>query len=163
MQHLVSTNRKRIAFIAPHNSGLLESGVRYEAYSQQLKDSGLEETILGVPSITPVGLQEWFGERFLDEPFPDAILCMNDDLAISTSLALSRLGLKVGSDVALVGFDGISETEQCPCPLTTVKQPIEEMSSLAFEFLRKQMEDPSAPVQQQVLKPTLVIRESSSA
>ena len=66
-----------------------------------------------------------------------------------------------GGDMAILGFDGIEETEDCPCPITTVRQPIEEMCRLTYEFLKAQMEDPSAPIQQQVLKPTLIIRSST--
>jgi LacI family transcriptional regulator len=86
---------------------------------------------------------------------------MNDDLALSTEIAFSKLGVQIGSDIAIVGFDGIEETEYFPCPITTVRQPIEEMCALAITFLKAQMEDPAAPLRQQILKPSLVIRDSS--
>jgi hypothetical protein len=38
---------------------------------------------------------------------------------------------------------------------------MEEMCSLTYQFLKAQMEDPAAPLQQKLLKPQLVIRDSS--
>ena len=110
---------------------------------------------------TASSAKEVLAEILNERSLPDAILCMNDDVALAATFALQSLGLEVGRDVAIVGFDGIEETEHCPWPITTVKQPIEEMCVLTFDFLKRQMEDPSVPLQQKILQPTLVIRDSS--
>lgn len=162
MDHLLQTGRKRISYLAPWNSGLIDKGVRYEAYVERMQAAGLTCDTISAQGVTSALVGEALSERMACGPGPDAILCMNDDLALASSVALTRAGVKVGSDIALVGFDGIAETEDCPCPITTVKQPINEMCDLALRFLRAQMEDPRAPLQQQVLKPTLVIRTSST-
>ena len=88
---------------------------------------------------------------------------MNDDLALATAHALTLMGVQVGPETAVVGFDGIEETAFAPCPVTTVRQPIEEMCSLSWQFLKAQMEDPTAPFQQRILNPELVIRDSTGA
>ena len=158
MTHLLETGRRRIAYFAPWNSDLLTEGFRYEVYRDMMDQAGLPCEIISAKGVTPLSVQESLSAL---ESLPEAIFCMNDDLAIAASVAIGRMGLKVGADVALVGFDGIEETEHCPVPITTVKQPINEMCTLTFEFLRSQMEDPEAPLRQQILKPTLVIRDSS--
>lgn len=161
MDHLIGSGRRQIAYVAPSDSGLLTDGPRYEVYRDKMLASNLEVSTLGVCASTLTETRESLKEILVAGKMPEAILCMNDDIALSAVFALQQLGVKVGQDVAVVGFDGIEETEHCPCPITTVKQPVEEMCNLTFQFLRAQMEDPEAPLQQQILKPTLVIRESS--
>ena len=161
MDHLLSTGRKRIAYMAPWNSDLLGSGPRYDAYITKMRDAGLDRLVISAGSAQLAGVAESLAHYFEDHPVPEAIFCMNDDLAISSAFALQRLGYRTGVDVALVGFDGIEETEQCPVPITTIRQPIEEMCALTYEFLQAQLDDPSAPLQQRILKPKLVIREST--
>lgn len=163
MAHLLETGRRKIAYMAPINSGLLTFGPRYEAYLEAMRESGNEPMTIGSETGTLTAVREAI-EKVLDSPSrPEAILCMSDDVALAVTFAFQQLGIKTGSDIALVGFDGLHETEHCPCPITTVRQPVEEMCELTYDFLRAQMEDPTTPLQQKILKPTLVIRESSRA
>jgi len=162
MDHLLQTGRRRISYLAPWNSDLIDKGVRYEAYVERMSAAGLVCDTISAPGVTSALVGEALEEKMANGRTPDALLCMNDDLALAASVALTRIGVKVGPDIAIVGFDGIAETEDCPCPITTVKQPIDEMCELAFSFLKTQMKDPRAPLQQQILKPTLVIRASTA-
>lgn len=161
MDHLIGTGRRDIAYVAPSDSGLLEDGPRYEAYRDKMLAAGLKVRTAGVNAATLTDTRESLKKILAEGAMPEALLCMNDDIAISAVFALQQLGVEVGKDVAVVGFDGIEETEHCPCPITTVKQPIQEMCELTFQFLREQMENPEAPLQQKILKPSLVIRDSS--
>lgn len=161
MDHLLERGRKRIAFAAPATSGLLDFGPRYEAYREKMAAAGRPEILVATDDIVFAQVRDSIRHVIESPDRPDAIYCMNDDLAIAVAFAIESFGLKVGTDIALVGFDGIEETEHCPCPITTVRQPIEEMCRLTYEFLQAQMEDPSAPLRQQVLRPQLIIRDSS--
>jgi DNA-binding LacI/PurR family transcriptional regulator len=92
---------------------------------------------------------------------PDAIFCHNDEMALGAYRSLRLLGVRVPDEVALVGCDGIEDTEYLEVPLTTLRQPLEEMCRLACEFLQRRMAQPDIPVQSAVLLPQLVVRESS--
>ncbi|MGV3614763.1 MAG: LacI family DNA-binding transcriptional regulator [Fimbriimonas sp.] len=161
MAHLIDTGRKEIAYLAPYNSDLISSGPRYDAYREAMNAAGLKPVVIAATGITPASVRQDLARHFAEISTPDAILCMNDDFAISTTVAIQALGRRVGTDIAVVGFDGIEETEHCPWPITTVRQPVEEMCALAVEFLQAQIADPSAPLQQRILKPQLIVRESS--
>ena len=163
MDHLLGTGRRHVAFMAPANSGLLLRGARAESYQERMRDSGLPTRVLAAEGVRMDSVMQTLSDAIATDPKLDAILCMNDDLAIYTVFALQKMGIRPGLDIAVVGFDGIDEAEQCPCPITTVSQPASQMCSLAIEFLNAQMEDPSAEPQQIVLQPTLVIRSSSMA
>jgi DNA-binding LacI/PurR family transcriptional regulator len=162
MTHLLATGRRRIAYLAPWTSGLIDSGPRFEAFRNALVEIGLPPRTIGFETVSFRHIQEALQEIVSERTLPDALLCMNDDTAITAATVLRDLGVQVGHAVAIVGFDGIEETAHCPVPITTVRQPIEEMCSRAWMFMKTQMEDPSAPLQQVVLTPELVIRASSA-
>jgi LacI family transcriptional regulator len=76
---------------------------------------------------------------------------------------LRDLGVRVPDDVALAGCDGIEDTEYLECPLTTLVQPVAKMCATAWQFLQRRLAQPRPlkPLQRDVLKPRLAIRESS--
>ncbi|HEU4752942.1 MAG TPA: substrate-binding domain-containing protein, partial [Armatimonadota bacterium] len=92
---------------------------------------------------------------------PEAIFCMNDDMAIGCYRGLCDLGLRVPRDVALVGCDGIEHTEYLETPLTTIVQPLDDMSRAAWQLLERRLGDPGAPPQRVKLSARLAVRESS--
>lgn len=161
MNHLLSQGRRKIAYMAPWTSDLIDQGPRFDAYREGMTAAGLEPRTVGVESASFAKVKEELVRLRNANDLPEAILCMNDDLAIACAYILSGLGIAVGPDVALVGFDGIEEGEHCPVPITTVRQPIEEMCEMTFRFLQNLMDDPAADLQQHILKPKLVIREST--
>ncbi|MEU4802780.1 LacI family DNA-binding transcriptional regulator [Actinosynnema sp. NPDC023587] len=59
-------------------------------------------------------------------PRPTALLCASDELAFGALQAVRDLGLRIPSDVSVVGFDDVPEAEHAEPPLTTVRQPLSE-------------------------------------
>ena len=161
MQHVLSTGRRRIAYVAPWTSDLIDAGPRFEAYRDAMRSAGIELQTIAVETDMFEHIKIAFDQVFDAGKIPDAIVCMNDELAIAAEAVMQARGLRVGVDVAIVGFDGIAETAHCPVPITTVRQPIELMCSLAWSFMKAQIEQPSATLRQEILVPGLVIREST--
>jgi DNA-binding LacI/PurR family transcriptional regulator len=161
MNHLLNTGHRRIAFLVPGHSSLDSQGPRFEVYRDGMEGAGLPMQQILTRHVEVTEIMDALNGFKEKGELPDAILCMNDDLALSASTALYKLGMRPGHDIALVGFDGIKESEHALCPITTVRQPMQEMCELAIDFLRSQIENPSAPLKQRLLVPELVIRESS--
>jgi LacI family transcriptional regulator len=161
MAHLLSTGRTKIAYLAPWTSDLIDSGPRFEAYRDAMVGAGLEPRTVACERFVYRSIRETLVECASEGSMPEALFCMNDESALAASTILRDLGYRIGPDVAIVGFNGVEETEYSPVPLTTVRQPVEEMCALAWQFLQAQMEDVTAPLQQKVLVPELVIREST--
>jgi LacI family transcriptional regulator len=92
---------------------------------------------------------------------PEAIFCHSDDVALGIYRGLCDLKLRVPEDVALVGCDGIQDTEYLECPLTTLAQPVATMCATAWRFLEQRLAKPAMKQQHQVLLPQLHIRQSS--
>ena len=91
---------------------------------------------------------------------PDAIVCANDQMAIGVVRTLASRGIRVPSDIAVVGFDDIYPATLCDPPLTTVRQPIRKIGEQACERLIERITDPQLPPRIDVLPTELVIRSS---
>jgi LacI family transcriptional regulator len=66
---------------------------------------------------------------------PTAIFVANDQQAIGVVRAASDAGLRIPEDVAIVTFDGTEDAAYCVPPLTTIRQPIEEIAKTAVALL----------------------------
>lgn len=159
--HLIATGRRRIAFLAPPDSGLLREGPRYEGYRAKMREAGLAPSVVPVMRRPDDSTEASLQDYLRDHPAFDALLCVSDEWALDSMTALERLGIQAGRDVALLGFNGTEGIEHGPCPLSTVAQPIAEMCRLAVEYLMAQMDDPKAPIQQTILQPELIVRQST--
>jgi LacI family transcriptional regulator len=94
---------------------------------------------------------------------PTAIFIASDTTAIGALKALRQAGRRVPQDIALVSFDDIPAASLIEPALTTVRQPIERMGSMAVDLLVDALEASSeeALCTHRVVLPTeLVVRES---
>jgi len=99
--------------------------MRADGYSEALARHGIEfdQALMVIAS-----LNEDAGEaavhKLLDlrQP-PTAVLCTTDTQALGALTALRSRGLKPGSDVSLIGFDGLAIGRHTNPPLTTMAQP----------------------------------------
>jgi DNA-binding LacI/PurR family transcriptional regulator len=93
---------------------------------------------------------------------PSALIACNDLMALGAISAAQQLGLEVGVDVAVTGFDNIPLAEHCHPPLTTVHQPIYQIGEMVCEMLIKQIRNEPLEQEQILLKPSLVVRGSTA-
>ena len=161
MEHLVRTGRRRIAYVVPDNDDDIPVDPRYRAYASALDDAGLEPCLIKTDGVTLSASYRAVTEFMQAHHDVDALFCHNDDMAFGAHRAVTDLGRSIGQEIALVGCDGIEETEYLSPPLTTIVQPVDEMCEIAWQFLQNRINDPSIPLQQRTLKPSLVIRASS--
>ena len=89
-----------------------------------------------------------------------ALFAQNDQMAIGAIRALREAGRPVPHEVAVVGYDDIPAAEYCDPPLTTVRQPMQEVGKVATQLLIQAIEEPG-PVQGPVLLQTELIRRGS--
>ena len=88
---------------------------------------------------------------------PTAVICSNDVIAIGViDEARQKYGLKVPEDLSVVGFDGVNAASWHSYRLTTIKQPIEQMTKAAVDILLEQIESPDNPAQLRVWSGNLI-------
>ncbi|WP_435275392.1 LacI family DNA-binding transcriptional regulator [Psychrobium sp. nBUS_13] len=98
-----------------------------------------------------------FAQWMQDNPAPTAIICSNDTMAIGViDEARSNWNLRVPEDLSVVGFDGVAAVAWHSYQLTTIKQPLEQMTKAAVEILLEQIESPDDPAQLRVWSGSLL-------
>jgi LacI family transcriptional regulator len=91
---------------------------------------------------------------------PDAIACANDQTALGVLYALRERGYRVPQDVAVTGFDDVPVARHLIPPLTTVRQPIQELGALAFDVLHA-MIGGGRPAERQLILPVQIMIRGS--
>jgi LacI family transcriptional regulator len=93
---------------------------------------------------------------------PTAIFCANDLLALGVLQGLTVRGLRVPDDVALVGYDDIDFAAAAAVPLSSVRQPREQLGRMAAQLLLEEAGDGGRHEHRHVVfQPELVVRQSS--
>jgi LacI family transcriptional regulator len=97
---------------------------------------------------------------------PTAVFVASDTMAAGALQAIRRVNLQVPNDIAVVGFDDVSVAATVEPSLTTVRQPIEKLGSIATEVLLGVLDGSSeawTPAHKIIIPTELVIRESCGA
>lgn len=84
------------------------------------------------------------------------IFAMNDQLASGALLALHE----AGTTARIVGFDDSPAAEFCIPPLTTLRQPVQDMADAAIELLTARIEKQPIANPNRTFAPTLIARQS---
>ncbi|MBG0788961.1 MAG: LacI family DNA-binding transcriptional regulator [Desulfovibrionaceae bacterium] len=141
VDHLVEAGYRRIGHMAGRE-GIALNRHRFEGYRDALRGHGLEVEekfhLYG-------GFREEDGrkgaERYLAlDELPEAILAINDPVAVGLFTRFKEAGVRIPDDVALVGFSDTPAAALIEPALTTVYQPALEMGRAAVSLLLKQFE-----------------------
>jgi LacI family transcriptional regulator len=134
---------------------------RYLAYQQGLAESGLPPELIDLPGQDRATIRTFLRGYIQESGCPGAIFCHNDDAALAAYRALLDLDIRVPEDCALVGCDGIPDTEYLPVPITTIVQPYSALCETACQFLKRRIAEPDCPAQQATFAAVLEKRDSS--
>lgn len=164
VEHLVSLGHRRIACISSPPE-MMFTEFRMQGLKEGFAAHGLdaENTIVVAGDLTQRGgyMQ---AELLLDQPDPPtAIVACNDLMALGAMSAAQARGMVVGRDIAITGFDDIPMAEHTHPPLTTVHQPIYKIGNMVCTMLLQILLGNGLEQEQIILKPSLVIRQSSGA
>jgi LacI family transcriptional regulator len=90
------------------------------------------------------------------------VFCANDLLALGVLQEMTQRGLRVPDDVAIVGYDDIEFAAAAAVPLSSVRQPREQLGRTATQLLLDEVNDPARHQHRHVVfQPELVVRDSS--
>jgi LacI family transcriptional regulator len=163
-RHLIDLGHRRIACI----TGPLElapARQRLFGYRRALSEAGF--------GITPAweidgGFTSEMGYTAMQRMLvlgqtPTAVFASNDLMAIGAICAATAHGLKVPTDISVIGFDDIALAAYSSPPLTTVVQPKHQLGSMAARLLIERIDNPDHVVRREILQPTLCLRKSTMA
>lgn len=159
-QHLIDQGCRRIVFLARP----------YSAATVDLRIAGWREAMVRAghacdPSQAFSGEadNDAFIRNLLQQSRAEAIICANDMTAAIAMQSLTRLNVKVPSDIRLVGFDDLKYASLLPVPLTTMHQPCREIGRTATQTMQTRILHPDMARREVLLNAVLMIRESCGA
>ncbi len=160
---LFELGHRRIAIITgPENA--TTSRDRERGFREQLKTFGvpLDETLRRVGQFTHRSGYQWCLDLLAAEPRPTALFAANDVIAFGALDAARRVGIKVPSELSIVGFDDIDMAGWEGFSLTTVRQPLAEMGRATAKLLIERItsDDETAPPRRRVFPVGLVRRDT---
>jgi LacI family transcriptional regulator len=159
--YLITLGHRRIGIV---NGQLeMEAGqARRDGYKQALLEAGLGiDPSLMVEARFSELIAYQAAPKLLDVPDPPtAMFVASDGMATGVLRAIHSRGLRVPDDVSIVAFDDLPLAQDTTPPLTTMRQPVRDMSVAAVQLLIQQIrgERPVTPVR---LPARLVVRQSS--
>ncbi|MFI5991660.1 LacI family DNA-binding transcriptional regulator [Streptomyces sp. NPDC051362] len=162
VEHLLGRGRRTIGTI----SGPLDMDVarsRLQGWRETLEKAGhkVPEGLVASSDFTEEGGGAAMRSLLEQVPALDAVFVASDVMAAGALAELRRQGRRVPDDVAVVGFDDSIIARHTHPPLTSVRQPVEEIGSTIARILLAEIDDPEEPRRHIVLPTELVVRESS--
>lgn len=166
-RHLIKLGYNRIAYATSEPNNPLNS-LRYKGYREALIDYGF-----GLDDVEVISPSDPCGNRFEDgykiaeqitklRPVPKAVFAFSDLVALGIKKFYTEHDYYIPDQLALVGFDDIQAAAHAAVPLTTIRQPMQQIGHYAFlTLLHKKQGDKS--VTRLEVVPQLVIRRSCGA
>jgi DNA-binding LacI/PurR family transcriptional regulator len=162
VRHLIALGRTAIATISgpPDMSPGLD---RLAGYGQALASADLERDarLEAVGDFTQAGGAEAMRRILAARPDVDAVFAASDLMAAGAVQVLRAAGRRIPEDVAIVGYDDSPVAETTEPPLTSVRQPIEEMGAEMVRLILERTANPSSAPRKVILATQLVRRRSS--
>jgi LacI family transcriptional regulator len=165
--HLVEQGHQRIAVVGGPTS-INQVADRLAGARAAARRAGLPKS--AVTLIRTPGLNVAAGRRAGEQiagmsagTRPTAAFCANDLLALGVLQEMTRRGLDVPGDLAIVGYDDIDFAAAAAVPLTSVRQPRAQLGQSAADLLIDEVSSPDTHQHRQVVfEPELVVRESTT-
>ncbi|PKQ23749.1 MAG: LacI family transcriptional regulator [Actinobacteria bacterium HGW-Actinobacteria-5] len=167
-QHLLDQGHHRLAFVGGPSS-LAQVRDRRRGMELAVEQAGGDVSLLAVSTPT-LSLEAGVssageiaalptGER------PTAVFAANDLVAIGLLQGFVTAGLRVPDDVAIIGYDDIAFAAAAAVPLSSVRQPREDIGRKSAELLVREIEaaDSGAPHRHEAVRftPQLIARRST--
>lgn len=155
--HLLAQGRRHLAFFG--NPDVPEFAARHAGFRAALAQAGMGEGLLLPAHLTTQASYDAIRALLADHPPIDGIVAASDVIAMSALRALGDAGLRVPSDVAVVGYDDVMVASQTTPPLTTIRQDVARGAALMVDLLFDRLA--GTPAASACMAPHLVQRASA--
>jgi DNA-binding LacI/PurR family transcriptional regulator len=161
--HLASLGHRRIALISGPLNTTPGRG-RYEGFTAELERRGIQlpEEFRQFADFRESGGHEAMLRLLAVAERPTAVFSANNLMTIGAMKALRTTGVRVPSDISLVGFDDLDLAPLLDPPLTVVERPTVEQGILAAHLLQGRLTGSNQQPQRVILPVRLVPRASTA-
>jgi LacI family transcriptional regulator len=158
---LVEQGRQHIAHLTSRRTVPVVKAGRAGAYERVMRERGIAPVIIEAKDERRVSARDAVALALSVGAKIDAIIAVNDDMALGACKAVRDAGLSVPIDVAVIGCDDIEDAELADPALTTIRQPVQRLCAEAWGRLCARIEDRDA-AEEHVTVPLEVVRRGSA-
>ena len=168
VSHLLATGHQHIAYIGGPRI-IRQAADRYEGALRALSRAGRRPEDLHVFDVGALNVAagQKAGADIAAMPAtdrPTAVFCTNDLIALGVLQEMTRHKIRVPEDISIVGYDDIDFAAAAAVPLTSVRQPRQQLGRTAARMLLEEAAAGEAHQHQQVIfEPELIVRHSTRA
>jgi LacI family transcriptional regulator len=157
-EYMIQRGRRRIGAITARYNSAGED--RYEGYRQALEAHGIayDAALVAEGDFTYES-----GDTAMQQLLPlspDGVFVSSDQMALAAQRTIRDAGLRIPDDIAIVGFDDLPLATLAEPPLTTIRQPIEQLGPVAVGLLQQVLLYGPRNVQSRILPVELVVRST---
>ncbi|MFF5990954.1 LacI family DNA-binding transcriptional regulator [Prauserella flavalba] len=163
--HLVAQGHERIVYFSGP-LGLSQCADRLTGLRRSVAAAGLDPDaaieVVDIPVMNARSTHDVARARYEQGEPATAAFCANDLMALGVLRAALSTGRRVPGDLAIVGYDDIEFAADAAVPLTSIRQPTQQIGRAAAQLLVEECDNPDTHAHQQVMfKPELVTRDST--
>lgn len=162
-EHLLELGHRRIGLLVVDTDWTSDAG-RLDGYREAMEAAGLgidERLVVKVGPRETATIGRQIG-ALVDARQPTALFAANNVLAVEAWHVMRSRGIRLPSDMSLIGFDDVPWMEMVSPGLTVVSQPALEFGRRAARLLLERLEQPGRPARTERLAPELVVRASTA-
>lgn len=163
VKYLLSLGHRNITFLAGSQK-VITTSYRVNGYKKAFKEEGLnvdETNFIKCDRLNYEEAREVTAELLREKKNIDAIITINDMMALGVINTLKEDNIWIPEDVSVAGYDNTIFSTISSVPITTVHQDIEKMSWNSVNMLVNILKEGNVKTKSILIKPELVIREST--
>jgi LacI family transcriptional regulator len=162
-KYLIDLGHRKILHLIGSNSESPINRNRLDGYFQAFNEASIhvDENFIVMcrqPDYTSAYEQI---KKELAKDKPDAVIAINDIMAIGARKAILEQGYTIPRDISVAGYDDVMFASLMETPLSTVRQDIDEIARRAIELLLAKIKSPSGNANRLLVDAELVIRETT--
>ena len=158
--YLLEEGHRKIAAVFKSDDG--QGHERYAGYLEAMLEAAIEvknQQVIWIDTDQMENLSanaSWIFQRIKG---CTACICYNDEVAVEICRLCKKEGIQVPEDLSVTGIDDSDIARYCEIPLTSVKNPLDELGKSAASGILKMIQGRKVP-QKVKLKPQIVVRDS---
>ncbi|ALB29421.1 LacI family DNA-binding transcriptional regulator [Companilactobacillus heilongjiangensis] len=157
-ESLYQSGARNIAIFTGKNHEGSPTNGRLEGYQDYLKKQGLTPHVHELPFEMSPTLKNMEIKSILNQYHYDGVFCSDDLTALLTINVAKQLSIDVPKDLRIVGYDGTSLVRNYNPELTTVAQPLVDISTLLVSLLLQRIDDPDCGLEKEYVLPVKLVK-----
>lgn len=163
ISHLAGRGFKHIAYLGGPGNLKIEAA-QYNGYRRGLEANRLpyDARLVTNSDLTSSGGYQSIKNLLSIPDPPDAAVCINDETAFGVLHAAREMGMHIGKNFAVAGFDSVLAARHTDPPLTSLDIPVYDVARQLVKMLVSEIAHQPLPERHVLLPPNLIIRKSTT-